>query len=597
MSLPNVQSVEQALANLIPDRYLLYRTFWMPKKHGSVLAIAVQNGVAQQLQSLYTLMLQTIVTEVWIITLLVVMGLLMRRKPESSKNVGVANVAIWNQKSSPSSVAASMLGYQRHIRGYAAMWALLALVALGGQKVLSTFISPFLILGDAAPVNPRAVFVPTPVLNASDYSSTLMYHILIDPANQRAVNTLDGVDPFTGSLVNFNSTTNHAVSFSSSPARLINGSDVFVEFNYSYRISGVDFGLQKLSDLHYIVEGSCHTDYTWYQGPSDSGGDTYSVPGYGLRTVSALAAQANPPVVSVFNLSPNTLHPPTNSTFNYTFAFVVSSINRTSYTSSVDPWYRTDILDPSKGTYTVARGRPVLLCWEVDIWSYRGTNMSTKNFTSDYLFPSAIQTIIDTFLSMPKIIDLGTHLGVLALQSATASSLSAYFDAGSSFLLKDMQRLVYASYIAAKNTFVETTVSNHASYPAYPANTANQNSLVDPTTNKLLDGAGDFVVYGNGIAALSVTFIVVIPIVLFVLLAIVYLFSTNRWYQWPWASLNALNATILYSTIDSKHFRDSDEPTWTRVSTSPFHATNERSHVRPRYDRASRSYGWSISSE
>jgi hypothetical protein len=112
-----------------------------------------------------------------------------------------------------------------------------------------------------------------------------------------------------------------------------------------------------------------------------------------------------------------------------------------------------------------------------------------------------------------------------------------------------------------------------------------------------MDGAGDFVVYGSGFAALSIPFTVVVPIILFILLATVYLLSSNRWYQWPWADLNALNATILYSTIDSKHFRDSGEQTWKRASSWPFHATNERSHVRPKYDRASRSYGWSISSE
>lgn len=571
----------------------------MPTIHGPKLAVAVRNATANQLQALYALMLQTIVTEIWVITLLVVLGLSMRRHPELSKNVGVANVAIWNQRTSPFAVATSMFEYLRHVRGHAALWAALALVALGGQKALSTFVSPYLLVGYAAPVNPLIPFVPTPPVNSSsDLPSTLLYHILVDPANQRAVNALDGVDPFTGNPVNFNSATKDAVTFSPSPVSLVNGGDAFVQFDYSYHVSGVDFGLQKLWDLNYLVEGSCHTDYSWYRGPSDDGGDAYSNPGVGSIKVSALAAQANPPVVSVFPLiDPKQQDPTKNSTFNNTFVFVVNSINRTSYTSSVDPWYRTEVVNAATSQYAVARGRPVLLCWEVDTWSYHGMNLSTPNLTSDSIFPSAIQQIIATLLGMPKLIDLGTNLGVLALQSATASSLSAYFDAGSSFLLKDMQRLVYASYIATKNTFVETTVSNHASYPAYPANAANRNGLIDRQSNKPLDGVGDFVVYGNDFAALSIAFLVTVPVILVLLMVIVYLFSSNRWHIWPWADLNAMNATILYSTIDSKYFREPDEQTWTRASASPFHVGSEKSHVRPRYDRNSHSYSWITSSE
>jgi hypothetical protein len=96
---------------------------------------------------------------------------------------------------------------------------------------------------------------------------------------------------------------------------------------------------------------------------------------------------------------------------------------------------------------------------------------------------------------------------------------------------------------------------------------------------------------------LSIAFLVTVPVILVLLMVIVYLFSSNRWHIWPWADLNAMNATILYSTIDSKYFREPDEQTWTRASASPFHVGSEKSHVRPRYDRNSHSYSWITSSE
>jgi len=109
----------------------------------------------------------------------------------------------------------------------------------------------------------------------------------------------------------------------------------------------------------------------------------------------------------------------------------------------------------------------------------------------------------------------------------------------------------------------------------------------------MIDGTGDFVVFGAGLAALSLSFLISVPLILFLLLLTVYFLHTNRFVHWPWGNLNAMNATILYSTIDSKNLKDEDEVAWKRSSLTPYHTANEQALVRPKYHKRDRSYGWS----
>jgi hypothetical protein len=151
----------------------------------------------------------------------------------------------------------------------------------------------------------------------------------------------------------------------------------------------------------------------------------------------------------------------------------------------------------------------------------------------------------------------------------------------------ELGRLVSAAYIATKNTFAETTVSDNSQYPTV------QNALLNTTSRSMEDGTGDFVVFGAGLAALSLSFLISVPLILLLLLLTVYFLQTNRFVHWPWGNLNAMNATILYSTIDSKNLKDDDEVAWKRSSMSPYHTVNEQALVRPKYHKRDRSYGWS----
>jgi hypothetical protein len=582
------------------QRYRLYKQFSMPTNHGSVAAVSVTTEIGQRILSFYTLMLQTIILELWIIVVLFLMYFTSGKGRNVTHNVAVANVAIWNSKWSPFSIFWSMLGYLSIIPKHSAMWVILAFIAFSGQILFSTFVSPHLIIGQAAPVNPQVVFVPLESLRTLD--DILRYFLVTAPADFRAIGSLDSLDPFTGNENVLNS-TNSAVHFNSGTIGIFNETLPVYQFNYSYSVTGVDFGLQHAPKLSQLVQGSCYTEYNWFNQTVNTSGtesDYYNIPcakgtlgctgNSSLFSVSAYDSRQ--PSVSVHNISPTD---PLNSTYstNYTFAFVISSLNRLSVTESNDPWYLTEPYTSSTNLTEnrVLPGRPVLFCWQADTWSYKGQNRSSINLDELGVLSPGILNITRQFLSGPRIISLADNLGVSALVQATSASLDYFFDASTSSMKNDLQRLVYASYVATKNTFAETTVSNHAQYPSI------QNGLISPTNGSLMDGTGDFVVYGAGFTALSLGFLIAVPIAVALLSSVVWFLGSNKWVHWSWGNLNAMDATILYSAIDSKNFRGDDEVTWKRLSSSPYHRKNETALVRPEYNRHDRSYGWASASD
>jgi hypothetical protein len=54
------------------------------------------------------------------------------------------------------------------------------------------------------------------------------------------------------------------------------GDKPVIQLNYNYDITGLDFGLQKLSQLVQTVQGSCITEYNWLSS-QDNTGDYYSL--------------------------------------------------------------------------------------------------------------------------------------------------------------------------------------------------------------------------------------------------------------------------------------------------------------------------------
>jgi hypothetical protein len=292
--------------------------------------------------------------------------------------------------------------------------------------------------------------------------------------------------------------------------QILDNGDLVVQFGYQYNVTGLDLGLQDHPDLTLNVEGSCVTDYSWW---NFSAIDNPVYPGAYIDVYNVFNDPGNQQAVSKYDGGPTLAYffanPPTDMPTNATWGAIVSSVNRSTYWPSTDPWYRTGpnplLADnPQSGLapLMVMPQRPALSCWQNDVWSYRGhmSDISHLDAIPGLELPLGIRTILVDNLGVPMIFALGSYLHASSLKSSS-TAISDLFDANSSSIFNDFQRLVFASYIATVNTMTETTL--------YPPGV---DILNDVTYNgALIDGTAEFVIFSNEVVTLSVRSLIVIP--------------------------------------------------------------------------------------
>ncbi|MCJ1476868.1 hypothetical protein MMC13_005537 [Lambiella insularis] len=356
----------------------------------------------------------------------------------------------------------------------------------------------YIIIDNAAPVAPLAIYVPSyEGVDWNNLTTILSVVSLEGPSAFRAMGSVDSV----------NSTT-LAKSFVSidQPEILtkdpISG-DPNQRMTYRYVVTGIDFGLQKYPDLILNVEGSCETEYGWYNGTKKSSDSTAPLDVYYLFNNASyeewVSLDDGPSPVANFVLGPRP-----GLLSNFTWAAVISSVNRTSCSTGTDPWYLT--VPNAPGTFSVKPGRPALSCWQNDVWSFRGVNSSVTELTAPALpgldLPESLQDIFARNLANPKIPALGMRLGASALKSAT-NAFSGVFNASSSSVYADLERLVFASYIATVNTLTETTL--------FAPNSGIKNDALDDN-GQPQPGVEEFVIWSKDVITLSVKALIIIPV-------------------------------------------------------------------------------------
>ncbi|KAE8448477.1 hypothetical protein EG329_009358 [Mollisiaceae sp. DMI_Dod_QoI] len=555
--------------------YTLLKWFTMPTHEGPKAAVAVTFESSKTLLSLYTTMLTTSVGQIW--SLVVLFGIALSAKKQRSHNTSIANVIIWNAKASLLEIITLMFGYIGHIPLYALMWTLLAVLGMAASQAVSLLVTRNLIIGLAAPVSNSAMFVPGYSSNSTNPNNTLSYsyrvHEISTPADLRAIGAAD------------NMTTSANVTVGTTSTSINDLGQPIYKVDYSYSLSDVDFGLQNATGLLLTVEGSCFTDYTWYYGTNDTQDiltDVYLTFGSN-NTAKTSTADGGPPL-AVFLLPPSL---PIGSNFSY--AIMISSLYRKSFVPGTDPWYATETSsgDSSDAVYIVKRGRPVLNCWQTDIWSYGEKNSSISELGQLGALPNSLVLVFQHFLGLPRIINLGLSLGSTALKSATGV-LGDHFDAQSSNLHDDLQRLVLGAYIGTKNTLQETTKFSRQ-YTDIP-NRLNENGTILP-------GSNAFVIYTSDAAALSIPMLIAVPIITLLLLGLNILLTTNALcYTPPWEYVNALKAAVIYTEIDKD---GPNKDCWDLTTPMPIHkgddtgnGDREDAHVMPGFDPKRKIYRW-----
>jgi hypothetical protein len=575
------EPIQSKMSNTSAQQYLLGTWFYMPTSESrSELAIAIGFTEGKILQSLYTLMMEAIVIEIWTLVVLAGMALAWKGR-DLTHNMSITNVAVWNLQSSPFTVAKTMFDHLPYVPGYALLWMTLAVLTVAGSVLASTFIIPLLIAGQAAPANPYAVFAPYIRPNGS----VISLDRVLSPASMRALGAVDAIDPATGGV-----------------SQQVEKDVIFTEFSmptdpnvtnyrldWTYSVSGKTFGLQHVPDLNHTVQGSCYTEYSWYKPNGSETVDTYEFP-LGGNSSSASVDLVNSKTLLLTVYVPKVPSPNLSNT-NVTFAFLVSSAHRLTYARSFDPWYLTDSTTTNisnNSLYEVQRGRPMLSCWQSDTWTVDDQTTSIMNLDKHPRLALGLINVLQSALQIPRIIPLTQQVGTMALQSSFGMQ-GRVFDGEVASVASDLKRLVYGSYIATTNVFLDSTLFNHGSENLFVNLLFSQLNTTDPRAV----GAGDFVIYGTDHVALRLSMLILVPVILVFLFLLVMLLSNSRWFPWPWRGVRAMDATVLYNNMmDPDTIKRMEQVSDIAVASTPLREVDSKILIRPKYDHRSSSYSW-----
>lgn len=553
--------------------YILGQRFSMPIENGTRDAIAVSADTGKKLLSAYTLMVDLILLQIWSLIVLAAISIFMRKA--HSPNIGAASAAIWNSQGSAASVLTLMTKYFLHMkrkrdRIFVLSWIFASASCVALAYAISIWVPRFLILGNGAPVEPEQIFVPNAILsivpNQVARQNLLDWFFLGTPSSLRAAGSV-------------NETTLQKVKMGETVKTSgVNGT--VKRIGYGYTITGEEFGLQHAPDLRLKVEGSCVTEYSWLntsmKDPLEVTVDTYDIfpedqNSEDKRTLSLYDGRA--PTAFVHPGSPDS-----KKKTNSTFAIAISSLERFSHTHSEDPLYATNASFANDPMYKVKPRRPILSCWQNDVWFNKDQQSAISNLSTlpGLNMPEKLRSIFfEQFLGVPMIVTLGSRLGNRAIQSS-ATSVEQIFDAGASSMERDLHYLVTAAYIASTRILADsTTISSNS--------TNITNLALDLATGKVLPELADFVVFSRDIATVSVKVLIIVPVVL-VLLILLVVILTNA--PASWNKAQALRATILYSCLDEK--TDDRGGRWDRSSEIAHHLdadVEQHAFLRPEFKK------------
>lgn len=513
------------------DTYLLWKRFSFPSEDGPKSAFAVPTWVANQLNSAYSVMLGMLMAQVWTIIIATVLYYLLKwrqKKKGENKSFHPLVPILWNNRGELLGSFMETFKYTQEGTEKIRIWMvgilILVLIAYIGQTALSIIVPPLIILNNTAPVNPSAVYVPTV---KDDNPSTAALYVLEVPSALRAVGSTGSAKGLIDQRVTITPTE--------TLGKTSDGESI-IGISYSYDVTGADFGLQRYPELTLNVSGSCVTDYSFFVKSTNS--TPYLVDWYTIynKTESASLFDGREPIASFY--PGDSFIKGALETSNATWAALVSSTQRSSFTAGTDPWYLTETI-PKANTdtaYRVRSARPVLSCWEDNVWSYKGHNSTVLGLNSTLLpgldLSAGVQFIFAAHLAQPMILTVASHLGLSALLSTT-TAVSQIFDAGASSIQNDLSRLIQAAFIATSNVLTDTTL--------YPPNS--DQALENWVTG--LSGVGDFVVWSPDASALSMNVLISIPS----LLAGVWLLATLLLFLTPVKIINGLDSGLMFTAI------------------------------------------------
>lgn len=385
------------------------------------------------------------------------------------------------------------------------MLVLLALIVVISSVVMGVVGPPLLQLGPVAPVNPNILYFA----NATSFGNS---RGSVEAATYRAIRGDTSIRALSSVAISRDATRRRVRL---EPDTSFNTPDQF-RLTYDYAVTGPELGLRSAPDLVLSVSGACRTEYTWQNASADGTNESYSIFGERNNTFRVLyrAPYTDLPPQTIFTTpkGPTTNREQRNRG-NMTFAIVSSIGGHNSTTENLsDPWYRAEYVEGRNRTglspaYQIKTGRPALSCWQADTWTCCGGQERKGHVNIKELIPLGLQVpdilleILRTAFIPPLPQRLGADAGPSALGSlmtAGSALVDGVLNAERSSIGDDLERLILASYIATRNTLVETAL-----YKVSEPQLLNTNLFRDPVSHELRDGAGDFLVRSPDVAAFN----------------------------------------------------------------------------------------------
>lgn len=500
--------------NPLSTTYLLGKPFWYPTESGDVLAIAVSNSLARTLGAIYTLLTIYLFNATWNVLLFLFMFTIPERKGlawnlilsvfwnsaepfTASSNLSIHVLRMWREWSFDFRNKSIYLGL-----GLAVMSLLTAASSIVG----GIMIPPKMELGNFAPANPDAVWIPiVPELGPM----AKRYSMLFSPAAVRAV----------GSAETSKVTLRNRVSVYAEKTDQSNDDKPDFSIAYSYNLTGAELGLRHSLGLVHSVQGKCWTEYGWLHHYNSTPEFDFYDP-WNLSMDQFPVESKSGPVATKLGLTA-LIHPDhvESTPANVSYALLYYTSHLPSGTESNDAMYATEMMPEDEGwnkayPFRVKAERPALSCWQTSMICIHGECGSALETLGKQVPPGL--TVILARVNTPMILSIVNGIGPSALMSFYSPLPGRNVDAASSKAFADMERIILGAYLLTRNIFRDATMMEPFS--------GFNNAILDGK-GKSLSGAGDFVLESGSVTALSLPALIVLPAATFVVLILGRLFS------------------------------------------------------------------------
>jgi len=485
------------------------KLFLMPTKSGGIPAVAVTKKTADYITSAYTILMILMFMVGWNLILGVITVFWHTNDDKDNQT------ALDILRSSGESMKATVLMISYCVKAISRekktvghrLWSLLTLfIAFAfsvGNIAAGILVPGQLSMGNVAPPAKDAIFYPdiaSYVRFDDNNAGIAKLNLLQAPSALRAL----------GAIQVSNATALERVHIDSG---IVGGS---ARLSYDYNVTGVDMGLQSDPKLRLRVKGLCHTDDTWLLNSTDQG-DTYRLFGGNDTLEVKYQPEVDLPPMVDFWVDTNT-----DRESNFSYAMIVNTGGCYSYTSSEDPWYATDKAGGNELVpYRVRRKRPVLSCWEAKTWHLNGKDVEGSKLDTlpglklDKLW---VNQVFPFEFTVPRVVRVGRAAGPSALKSAFYALAPVYIlDAGASNIVKDLERLVLASWVSSGNVLRDTTTYD----------TEGVENLAKGPRGSVEAASAKFVLQSRDVVTLSVRILISVP---FILLFLVIVREILRWH-------------------------------------------------------------------